>query len=888
MTTDHSEARADAKGPTILPEQGRAADLLRQARQAYRDVVADPKSFGPAAARIVEQARAVGAPEALVHALRAQAWFERSHLGNERARALLDDAARTARRHGLAGALSEVLVTRAAVNVELGRLLPAQRDLDTAGGLNHRQGGGELTFQQAVLFHNLGRLSQAGALYEQILRDVTAPLVLNTKSANNYAILLVQQGRLDAARRMVDRGCELATEAGPHLTAALASTRAWVSTQQGRLTRGMDEFAEAARLYSAAGLPLAEHYLEYVDALTDLRLLPEAYEVAGRAAEDFTANGVQLMAGESLLRVARLAGLLGDHDAALEAAQSARERFTAQRRTSWRARADVVAADVRIRMGEVDAATLGQACRAAAVLDRLGLATDAVDAHLTAGRIALTLDRRRTAVRNLTRAEELAARGPVLQRLKGHLAAALATADGDRLRHCRAGLRDLARHRAAFASLELRVRASGHGAELGRLGLRELIRHGTPTQVLGWMERTRAAALIGVEPVRDPAIDVELAELRAVQAELLQAQDADPARSATLLDRQRGIEQRIRRHTWSSESTARGSEHAAPTSTGELRRALDGRTLVEYEVLDGTVLAVLLDPRRTRVVTLAPLADIRREVEKLTFGLRRLSRRRRSTAAELAARASVEHALHELRRLLVTPLRVTGDEPLVVSPAGGLRRVPWSAVHTGPVFVVPAAAFWQRTTHPDPRTGRVLLVAGPGLPGALDEVARLRSLHNGPVVLTPPDSTIDAVMPALASTDLAHMACHGRLRADNPAFSSLHLQDGLLTLHELDLRRIAPHRMVLAACESAVGTAFEGNEVLGFVSALMARGTDGLVASIVVIPDAASVPLMLGLHRRMLAGDSMGEALFRARATMNPDEPHEFVNWCAFNAYGAA
>jgi hypothetical protein len=48
------------------------------------------------------------------------------------------------------------------------------------------------------------------------------------------------------------------------------------------------------------------------------------------------------------------------------------------------------------------------------------------------------------------------------------------------------------------------------------------------------------------------------------------------------------------------------------------------------------------------------------------------------------------------------------------------------------------------------------------------------------------------------------------------------------------------------------------------------------------------VPLMLGLHRRMLAGDSMGEALFRARATMNPDEPHEFVNWCAFNAYGAA
>jgi len=204
------------------------------------------------------------------------------------------------------------------------------------------------------------------------------------------------------------------------------------------------------------------------------------------------------------------------------------------------------------------------------------------------------------------------------------------------------------------------------------------------------------------------------------------------------------------------------------------------------------------------------------------------------------------------------------------------------------VSVVPAAAFWCRTRQPTGRTDRVLLVAGPGLPGAVDEVARLRSLHDEPAVLTPPNSTIEAVLPALASADLAHMACHGRLRADNPAFSSLQLKDGMLTLHEMDLRRIAPHRMILAACESAVDSAYEGNEVLGFVSGLMARGTNGLVASIVTIPDAASVPLMLGLHRRMIAGDSLGDALFRARSILNQDDPHEFVTWCAFNAYGAA
>ena len=90
-----------------------APDLVNQARQAYRDVVADPRAFGPVAIRIARQAAADDEPAALVPALRAQAWFERSHLNNQRAKSLLDDAARVARRHGLDRDLGEVLVTRA-------------------------------------------------------------------------------------------------------------------------------------------------------------------------------------------------------------------------------------------------------------------------------------------------------------------------------------------------------------------------------------------------------------------------------------------------------------------------------------------------------------------------------------------------------------------------------------------------------------------------------------------------------------------------------------------------------------------------------------------------------------------------------------------------------
>ena len=864
-----------------------APDLVKQARQAYRDVVADPRAFGPVAIRIARQAAADDEPAALVPALRAQAWFERSHLNNQRAKSLLDDAARVARRHGLDRDLGEVLVTRAAVNHELGRLIPAQRDLDTAGRLNPGDRSGELAFQQATLYQNLGRLSRAGALYERILRGNAASPVLKTKVANNYSIILMQCGHPDAAHRLIERGRIYSAEAGPHLTAVIASTRAWVSTQQGRLTQGLAEFAEAARLHTAAGLPLAEHYLEYVDALSDLRLLPEAYELAVQAAEELGGHGVALMAGEGQLRVARLAALQDDLSAALRAADEARRQFAAQRRISWRARSDVIMGDIRLRSGDVSVQALAEVRRAAAVLSRLGMVADAIDAQLTAGRLALALGRRDSATTSLNRAADLADAAPVLLRLKGHLARALAAPDHQRLRHCRAGLRDLARHRAAFASLEVRVRASGHGAELGQLGLQILLRHGTPTQVLSWMERTRAAALVAVEPAGTPGIDDELAELRNLHTDLLQVGDQDPAESSRLLSRQRGIENRIRRITWSAESAQPGRSDR-PVSAAQLRRSLGGRALVEYAVLDGRVIAVVMDSRRTRVRTLGELPEIRFQLDKVAFGLRRLSRTGRSAAAAHAARAGVDHALLMLRRLLIEPLRLAADTPIVVSPPGGLRRVPWSALHTAPVFVVPAASFWPRTQQPPAHAGRVVLVAGPQLPGATEEVTRLSHLHHAPTVLLPPDSTIEAVLPALASADLAHLACHGRLRTDNPAFSALQLHDGLLTLHEMDMRHIAPRRMVLAACESAVGTAYEGNEVLGFVSALMARGTAGLVASIVLVPDAASVPLMNGLHRRLVAEQSLGEALFQARGELDRDDPHEFVNWCAFNAYGAA
>ncbi|CAA9231531.1 MAG: hypothetical protein AVDCRST_MAG41-926 [uncultured Corynebacteriales bacterium] len=274
---------------------------------------------------------------------------------------------------------------------------------------------------------------------------------------------------------------------------------------------------------------------------------------------------------------------------------------------------------------------------------------------------------------------------------------------------------------------------------------------------------------------------------------------------------------------------------------------------------------------------------MRFEVRALLFALRRLTRTPRAAQAMAAARA----ALGRLAALVLEPLALPPHSGLVVVPVGELQRVPWAALHDTPVTVAPAAASSARTAARPAPDGPVVLVAGPDVPGGAEEVGQLAALHPDAVVLRPPESTAAAVTAALSGAGLAHLACHGRIRPDNPIFSALLLSGGPLTVHELELRGPAPHRIVLAACESGSEVGYAGNETLGFVSSLLARGTAGLVASAVVVPDADVVPLMHGLHAAVLDGASLAEALFRARAGLDLTEPGAFVSWCAFNAFGA-
>ncbi|WP_049574441.1 CHAT domain-containing protein, partial [Nonomuraea sp. SBT364] len=112
---------------------------------------------------------------------------------------------------------------------------------------------------------------------------------------------------------------------------------------------------------------------------------------------------------------------------------------------------------------------------------------------------------------------------------------------------------------------------------------------------------------------------------------------------------------------------------------------------------------------------------------------------------------------------------------------------------------------------------------------------------------------------------LAHVAAHATFRADSPLFSSLYLDDGPLTVYDLERLRRAPYRLVLSSCDSAQMAAVGADELIGPATALLHLGTAGIVASVVPVNDETAVPVMVRLHAGLRRGLTLAEALRDAR-----------------------
>jgi CHAT domain-containing protein len=180
-----------------------------------------------------------------------------------------------------------------------------------------------------------------------------------------------------------------------------------------------------------------------------------------------------------------------------------------------------------------------------------------------------------------------------------------------------------------------------------------------------------------------------------------------------------------------------------------------------------------------------------------------------------------------------------------------------------------------------------VVAAGPGLPGAEREAAAVAALHRV-TARQGPAAMVDAVAAALDGAGVVHLAAHGRVHPSNPLFTSLTLADGPLTVYDVERLRRPPRVVVLAACDVGRSAVQAGDELIGLSATFLALGTSQVVASVIPVPDAETVPLMVAFHRRLAAGVPTVPALAAAQAELGAGEPEAMAAAAGFVSIGRA
>lgn len=752
---------------------------------------------------------------------------------------------------------------------------------------------GVVEMLHGLVLQRTGRLAEAQGAFSRALKrlEEAGDLASIARLRINRGVLRAYRGDAAGAVEDLVAAADLASRRQlPVLTAMATHNLGFAHSRRGDLAEALAAFGRAEEAYAALDRPAslaAVLEADRCEVLLLAGLVAEARRAAERAVRtvppDDLAYGTEC---RLLLARALLAG--GEFGRASAAATSAAATFREAGRLPWAALAEYTAIQAEVVAAEEEIGPppgLLARCRDVALeLERRGWRVEAVHVGTFVGRMALAMGEPALARAELERAAGARRRGTADLRARAWQAQALLLlAEGDRggaRRALQRGLRVVDEHLASLGATELRARAAGHGSDLARLGVRLALEDRRPLELLRWAERWRASSLRRppVRPPRDDRLVSELAELRRVRANLREAALAGEPTDA--LEREAvTLESSIRRRTHEARGGVTGESRF---DAAACRERLGERLLVEYVGLEGRLGAVVQTSSRARLVELTGPDEVERERDYLMFALRRRLRGRGGRDDRL-----VEAAARRLDDLLLRPLRLPHDVGVVVVPTGPLHGLPWGCLPGlagRPLTVAPSAALWSRRSGRAGRDGKraaagedVLLVAGPALPGAEDEVRRIAALHPGAQVLAGAGAVAAAVLEGLGRSRLVHLAAHGRFRSDSPLFSSVLLADGPLTVHEVERLPHAPRTVVLASCNAAVSGIEPGDELLGTAATLLARGVRSIVGPVLSVPDVPTADLMAALHRGLLGGASPSEALAGARAAAGDGVGDVFV-----------
>ncbi len=865
-----------------------------EAQQALALAAADPRR-ALALAEMVLSRPDLGADEQAV-AERAAALAELGLGRVASSRARFERARDQALADGLAYRVPEIQIGLAMALLQSEEPAAAMAEIDSAlARAGDEATLGQAQSQRATILMRLGRYPEALEQATAALSTCRAAQLLSpvARLLSNQGVVHAYLGRYIEAEADLREALVLLRQQGSDLGAAnVVHNLGFVAARRGDVPAALALFDEAFDEYERlAAVPHAA-LTDRCEVLMSVRLLPEARTAARQAVAGLERAGLAADLAEARLMLAEVALASGDFVPARLQAERAAQAMNRQGRVGWAALASFVAARARWMGGTAEDAQafVAEAATLAGELIGAGWRLHALEAVITAARLALAAgdaDRAASVVASLDAASVTRDGASCDERVRAWYALALGQlAAGNRaeaLQALQSGLQIAEDHRAAFGATELRARATLRSAELAELGLDMVLEDGSAPAVLEWSERWRARSLWppDVLPPRDPVLAERLTQLRHTVAALetaVKAGESDGSEAALLADRRRRLEAGIRHR---SLETGRPRCSSPPAPELEAVQATlagcDAAAIVEFLSVRGQLHAVVCTEASCVVRHLGPLAAMARWRAALRFALGRLVVGRGSQSSLLAAAELLLRASQATDRLLFGPIDAdlhgalqAGGSEVVIVPTGALHSLPWALLPSlcgRPVSVAPSVALFMNRAARTRRGGTTVLVAGPDVPSAAAEVAAISGLYKDAVSLVGESATAGAVASALSGAGTAHIAAHGRFRADNALFSALHLADGPLTVYELEELCEPPELLVLSSCDVGRSDVQPGDELMGAAAAMLSLGSRAIVASVVPVPDAGAPAVMAGFHKRLLAGNSPSVALCRTQAS---------------------
>ena len=757
---------------------------------------------------------------------------------------------------------ADVLATLGVALVVAGRtragLLRLSRALELSSGVTLAR----------VQLRRANVLAQIGRFHDALdnLRTATATfravndVLWEARSLNNRCLVHLAVGSLGRAEHDAVRAEQLFRDMDQQLEAAQAClNRGLIAYRRGDLPEALRLLDLAAQRYGALGVVSPALVIDRSSVLLAAGLASTALEIVTEALDR---QDLQPSRRAELLLAAATAALAAAEPERGEAyARQAHRMFQSQRRNWWSLHSRLMQLRCEFAQGHASRQMLTSATATAEAL-RSQHSDEATTAYLLAGEIAARQGPELARPLLVTAAAQRR-RGSALNRSLGWLAHARACQVDDRrapaLTACGRGLDALDEHRMTLGSTELRAFATEHGRALSDLALSEAVTS-SPRTLLQWTERTRATTLLtpSVRTPPDPSLAGELVALRAVASRLEEARRA--GLPTTWLTRERARrEAAIRAKQHHRKASGQGS--LSRVDMGGLVDAVGDAVLVELVDVDGRLYSITVHRGDVQRREVGPVDAALETIEYARFQLRRVSR---GSNVDLdGVGTMVEQAV------LGNTLRGKDEVPVVVVPPGRLHGSPWGlapSLRDRPFTVAPSAAMWLRCRGTArPAAERIVLVVGPGLGTEGAEVRTVARRRPDALLLQHDDALTERVVTAIDGASLVHIAAHGKLRLDNPMFSELRLHDGPLTVHDFECLTQAPHRLVLSACDSGMAAAVGTDELLGLGTTLLGLGTAGVIASITMVNDAATVPVMESIHRALEGGAGLADAMLAGR-----------------------